>query len=122
MNIKLNVIYDVDLHKGEDTDFYLKKGYDVVAFEANPDLIAHCRGRFQCQIAQGRLLIIEGAITAEPAKRSVSFYKNTHNTVWGTIRADWAQRNAALEAGSLKIEVPAWTSPKCFIGTVFRII
>lgn len=27
-----NPIYDVGLHHGQDTDFYLKKGYRVVAF------------------------------------------------------------------------------------------
>ena len=30
---KPNLIYDVGLHHGQDTDFYLKKGFDVVAFE-----------------------------------------------------------------------------------------
>lgn len=27
-----NLIYDVGLHHGQDTDFYLKRGYRVVAF------------------------------------------------------------------------------------------
>ena len=29
-----NLIYDVGLHKGEDSEFYLKKGFRVVAIEA----------------------------------------------------------------------------------------
>ena len=38
-----NLIYDVGLHRGEDTDFYLKMGFGVVAVEANPELIAQCK-------------------------------------------------------------------------------
>lgn len=36
MNAQL--IYDIGAHLGEDTDFYLKKGFKVVAIEANPFL------------------------------------------------------------------------------------
>ena len=42
----LDLIYDVGMHKGEDTDYYLQKGFRVVAFEANPDLVNLCRTRF----------------------------------------------------------------------------
>ena len=42
-----NLIYDVGLHKGEDAEFYLHKGFRVVAFEADPDLIAFCRERLK---------------------------------------------------------------------------
>lgn len=31
--IKSDIIYDVGLHVGQDTDFYLKKGFKVIAFE-----------------------------------------------------------------------------------------
>jgi hypothetical protein len=41
---RTNLIFDMGLHKGEDTDFYLRKGFDVVAFEANPFLIEHRQG------------------------------------------------------------------------------
>ncbi|HKF56732.1 MAG TPA: hypothetical protein VKJ45_14845 [Blastocatellia bacterium] len=32
------LIYDVGPHLGEDTDFYLQKGFTVVAIKANPAL------------------------------------------------------------------------------------
>jgi len=31
-----NLVYDVGMHTGQDTAYYLFKGYDVVAIEANP--------------------------------------------------------------------------------------
>jgi len=74
--LKPNLIYDVGLHRGEDTDFYLKKGFDVVALEANPELIAQCKLRFQDAIAHGRLRIIEGAIAPTSAGEKVTFYRN----------------------------------------------
>jgi FkbM family methyltransferase len=103
---KRNLIYDIGLHKGEDTDFYLKKGYDVIAFEANPSLIAYCRKRFEDAVASGRLQIIEGAIAPESAGERIPFYVNPDISGWGTIAPEWVERNAKLGHNSHKIEVP----------------
>jgi FkbM family methyltransferase len=105
MTCQPNVVFDVGLHKGEDTEFYLKKGFDVVAFEADPDLAAYCARRFHDYIAQGRLRIVEGAIASETAGERVVFYKNAQKSVWGTIDANWADRNQRFGAESTKIEV-----------------
>ena len=34
----MSIIFDIGMHCGEDTDFYLKKGFTVVGVEANPEL------------------------------------------------------------------------------------
>jgi 16S rRNA A1518/A1519 N6-dimethyltransferase RsmA/KsgA/DIM1 with predicted DNA glycosylase/AP lyase activity len=60
--IKPNLIFDIGLHQGEDTEFYLEKGFEVVAFEADPVLADQCRRKFSDQIADQRLVIVEGAI------------------------------------------------------------
>ena len=99
------LIYDVGLHRGEDTDFYLKKGFNVVAFEANPELILKCKARFKDAIANGRLRIIEGAIAPRSSGERVTFYKNAWS-VWGTIESAWAERNVKFGTDSEKIEVP----------------
>jgi hypothetical protein len=39
-------MYDVGFHRGEDTAFYLKKGFCVVAFEAHPRLAEKGRAMF----------------------------------------------------------------------------
>jgi FkbM family methyltransferase len=100
-----DLIFDVGLHLGEDTDFYLKLGFRVVAFEANPEFVRHCKERFSDQIAAGRLRIIEGAIAGAPADR-VPFFINAVETQWGTCNPDWAARNAVRGAPSTEIEVP----------------
>ena len=70
-----DLIYDVGLHRGEDSAFYLAKGYRVVAFEAHPDSIDASKKRFAAEIAAGRMTIIEGAITDSPSP-TVRFYKH----------------------------------------------
>jgi FkbM family methyltransferase len=96
---KENLIFDMGLHEGEDSDFYLRKGFNVVAFEANPALAEHCKKRFVNHIAAGRLRIIEGAIAPRSVGPSVKFYRNS-NSVWGTVDPEWAMRNDNLGSAS----------------------
>jgi len=104
-----DLIYDVGMHKGEDTWFYLQKGFRVIGFEADPALAQHCRERFQEFIREGRLTVIEGAIVSpgsvEAGLQKVRFYQNDKISVWGTIDANWAERNINLGASSHVIEV-----------------
>jgi FkbM family methyltransferase len=103
-----DLVFDLGLHKGEDTAFYLKKGYRVVAIEADPDLAAECRCRFRPEIDRGALHIIEGAIVGVNDYRNgyIKFYKNPRESLWGTTDAAWRDRNARLGAISTEIEVP----------------
>ncbi len=105
MGTRSDLIFDVGLHRGEDTDYYLKKGFRVVAFEANPDLVAYCTKRFSEEIGDGRLTIVEGAITGGRAGEQVSFFINDVNSTWGTIDASRATLNEGYGASSHKIEV-----------------
>lgn len=55
------LIYDVGMHNGDDTQYYLTKGATVVGIEANPNLGGQLQKRFDREIADGRLhLIIKG--------------------------------------------------------------
>lgn len=78
-----NLIYDVGLHKGEDTNFYLRKGYDVVAFEADPVLVAHCKVRFRTETGRARLRIVEGAIAPASAGEEITLFRSSVSA-WGT--------------------------------------
>ncbi len=95
-----DLIYDVGLHKGEDSEFYMKKGFRVIAFEADPDLAQSCREKLRNYIECGKLTIIEGAITDPQlivsGKEKITFYKNEKTSVWGTICEDWVERNKGL--------------------------
>ncbi|MBK9215331.1 MAG: hypothetical protein IPM59_06975 [Chloracidobacterium sp.] len=111
------LIFDVGLHHGQDTDFYLKKGYRVVAFEADPGNAAFCRHRFADAIADGRLIIVEGAITEDVdsngGRGEVKFYRNTDHSLWGSTCNDWASRNEVVGTRNEIIRVPAIDFAEC---------
>lgn len=105
------LIFDVGLHQGQDSDFYLKKGFRVVAFEADPENAEFCRQRFAAEIADGRLAIVEGAITEEFGydgdAGSVRFYRNEDHSLWGSTSEDWAVRNIVMGTKNEIISVKA---------------
>jgi len=102
-----NLVYDVGAHKGEDTDFYLKKGFSVVAIEAHPDLARLVASRFPEYIRSGRLTVVSAAIA--PTAGTIEFFANEKHSVWGTTNPDWAERNKRKRAMSVMREVPAVT-------------
>jgi FkbM family methyltransferase len=53
-----NLIFDVGLNIGQDTAFYLAQGYRVIAVEADPVLAEAAHKRFERQIEEGRLEIV----------------------------------------------------------------
>ena len=103
--MKKNLVYDVGLHKGEDTEFYLRKGFRVVGIEANPTLVVAAKIRFQDEIAKGQLKLIDGAVGPASAGSNIVFYANSDMPVWSTIRANWAARNERLGSPSERTEV-----------------
>ena len=104
--MKDNLIYDLGLHRGEDTEFYLKKGFSVVAVEANPMLATEVQRRFQAYIKTGQL-IIENAAISDDDRASIPFFVCDNVSVWGTTQADWAERNLMAGAEMREISVPS---------------
>src|SRR6516165_7072252 len=83
MRMQDDLIYDVGLHSGKDTEFYLAKGFRVVAIEANPVLATRCKTKFASQIKEGRLHILQLAI-GEQAGNCDFFVCDQHDD-WSTI-------------------------------------
>jgi FkbM family methyltransferase len=88
------LIFDVGMHRGRDTEFYLKKGFKVVAIEANPQLVKSCQERFQNYINAGKLVIYDHAIAEQAGE--IEFYINDQHDDWGTISREFAQRNEKI--------------------------
>jgi FkbM family methyltransferase len=59
-----DLIFDVGLNVGQDTAFYLSRGYRVVAIEADPILAEAARKRFCLAIEAGNLEIVNAGIAA----------------------------------------------------------
>lgn len=91
------VIFDLGMNNGDDTDFYLKRGFRVVALEANPKLCRAAERRFASQVADGLLQIVHAAIWERPGRQT--FYVNRDNDHWSSLDPAWATRNdSAVEA------------------------
>src|SRR4051794_13552031 len=98
-----DLIFDIGFHLGEDTEFYLKKGFRVVAVEANPELAEKGEEMFADAVRSGRLTIVNGAISETTGP--VVFHRNLEKSLWSTIDPDRAAKNKMLGAESQAIEV-----------------
>jgi FkbM family methyltransferase len=87
------LIFDLGLNNGDDTDFYLKRGFDVVALDANPVLCERAQKRFEKAIIDGRLRLLNAAIWDRPGQ--ANFYINLDNDHWSSLDATWAAREAS---------------------------
>jgi FkbM family methyltransferase len=117
MSSHKNLIYDVGMHRGQDTDFYLKNGFNVIAFEANPDNAEFCRKRFAREIGEEKLVIVEGAIvenfSSAVNRQKVKFYRNKDHSFWGSADEDFAYRNEVMGTTNEVIEVNAVNFKQC---------
>lgn len=108
-----DLIFDVGMHLGEDTEYYLKRGFRVVGFEANPDLVRDNTEKFSEEIRCGDLVIVEGAIVDDPSVKTVKFYVNENSSVWGTVDPVFAERNEQLGTRNRVMEVGAIDFSSC---------
>lgn len=97
-----DLIFDVGTHLGEDTEFYLKKGFRVIAIEADPLHCARVAERFAHAVAERRLIILNVAITKEPGP--IQFYRNLDMSVWGTVHGNWVERNRGTRSEVIEID------------------
>lgn len=89
--VRSDLIIDVGMHDGTDTAYYLEKGFDVVAIEANPALVAACREGFAAEIDDGRLTLIGAAIAQ--ARGTASMAIADEKTDWSSFDAEFINRN-----------------------------
>jgi FkbM family methyltransferase len=98
-----NLIYDVGMHQGEDSEYYLKKGFKVVAVEALSRLAEEASERLQQYIRSGQLVVLNVAIAEKDGP--ITFYENPGLSVWGTTDPRWAERNRKLGMNSIETTV-----------------
>ncbi len=84
------LIYDIGFHTGQDTAYYLARGFKVVAVEANPALAEEGRQRFASAIKSGRLVILNEGIAREAGR--MTFYVNPDMTEFSSFDRPIAAR------------------------------
>jgi FkbM family methyltransferase len=97
------LVFDIGMFDGSDTAYYLERGHNVVAVEANPGLCSVAQARFAKKIEAGRLKIVNAAITGGARKVSL------------TVTADGATSSIYFDHLNLETQLPVST---CDVDTV----
>lgn len=96
------LIFDIGAHSGEDTDFYLRKGFRVIAVEANPFLAERLAARFAAQVADGSLYIVDKAIT-KVEQGELSFFVNKAKDDWSSLDRTTASKGV-MDVAEVRVE------------------
>lgn len=102
------LIFDIGMHRGEDTEYYLTKGYTVVAVDADPELVELAKEKFSQPLTSAQLTLENVAISDQPGH--VDFYLSK-NTLWNSLNPNIADR---LNYSQEKISIPANTLENLF--------
>jgi FkbM family methyltransferase len=100
-----DLVYDIGLHEGHDTRFYLAKGFRVVAVEANPGLSARARTAYAEEIAARRLVLVDKALWTD-GDATIPFYVRDDSNGWSSLFPAVAERDGRA---SRRIEVQTTT-------------
>ena len=88
-----DLIYDVGMFNGDDTAYYLHKGYRVVSIEANPRWVEKGHERFADAVRAGRLTILDVAIGPEEGVAELLVPEHQdHGTLQKEIASHWSGR------------------------------
>lgn len=98
--MRRDVIIDLGMHTGQDTIFFLKKGFRVIAVEANPLLVGAARRSFRKWVERGRLEILHCAIDSQHGK--AEFFINQTDNAWSSLVPDIGARGGRFET----VQVP----------------
>jgi FkbM family methyltransferase len=101
-SVERDLVYDVGMHDGRDTAYYLWRGYRVVAIDANPDLVAAGRARFATEVADGRLVLLNVGIGEDDTEGT--FWLGDRATEWSSFDPSFPAREGARSRG-IRVQV-----------------
>jgi FkbM family methyltransferase len=90
-----NLIIDVGMHQGQDSQFYLAKGFRVIGIDADIHSINTAKERFTAYINTNQFIPLHYAIS-DVDDESVPF-NLSHESIWNSLNVDIANRHARLK-------------------------
>jgi FkbM family methyltransferase len=99
-----NLIIDVGAHNGQDTAFYLAKGFSVVAIEANPALADHISTKLASHVRAGKLRVLKVAIASDTGTQRLGI--SDEMTIWSSLSTDFIRRNEGVGTAYRYVDVP----------------
>jgi len=86
------LVYDIGMGDGDDSLFYLLKGFRVIAVEADPELCDAARDRLRPFLDNGQLTIVNRAVVAKAGPATLH---RSSTPGWGTVVENWHRYNVA---------------------------
>jgi FkbM family methyltransferase len=111
-----DLVFDIGVNNGEDTAYYLRRGFRVVGVDANPAMVAFCEGRFEGEIRAGRLTLLNVGLAADEGTASF-FVSEGNGGVWSSLdpalalRGDLGSHAVTVQARSLRSLVQEYGVP-----------
>ena len=102
-----SVIYDFGMNNGDDVEYYLLKAQRVVAVEANSALCEEATRRFSSAIADGRLTILNVALSDRETGEPVTFYLHKQHHVLSQLPRPEEARLHEFDAVEVPCRTPA---------------
>ena len=81
------LVFDIGMHSGEDTLHFLEQGHDVLAIDANPEMVSGSLARPALHLAHkhNRLNAITRGISDHRTKKTLSFYVHKTISEWSSF-------------------------------------
>jgi FkbM family methyltransferase len=99
-----SLVFDIGLHNGDDSAYYLHLGHRVVGIDANPLLVAQCTRRFENEIQQGRMKVVNAGVLKEPGE--FTFYRNLRDDGWSSFLEEKGKHEGEWE----ELKIPCVTT------------
>lgn len=80
------LIFDIGMSEGNDTEFYLKKGFKVIGVEADPRVFQSLLERFENEINERRLVIYNAAASSTDNEVVKFYHHNNHQGLSGLFK------------------------------------
>lgn len=106
--VRDDLIFDIGMNTCQDTDFYLKKGFRVVAVEADSQMCRAAEARYPAEVASGQLTVLNRAVseTRDPLVFYICHTESAWSTASPRLRDQWRRQGAEFS----EIEVPGVTT------------
>jgi FkbM family methyltransferase len=112
-----SLIMDVGVSDGQDTAFYLAKGFKVVGVEADPAAYARLLDQFAPELARRDLILINRA--ADAASGTIVKFKPNVAHQGGSRIVHESPDQAAADAGTVDVETISWPDLTAIAGVPY---
>jgi len=89
-----NIVFDLGFYNGLDSLWYLEKGYQVVAVEANPELAERGARKLEKFICAGQITIVNAALS-ERDDDLIDFFINDNMLEWSSCNKLMAESDGS---------------------------